>query len=43
MLSVGKYKKGMKDGRCFEYRNRVLMRECVYEKNKMKEVLREYN
>ena len=40
--SVGKYKKGMKDGRCFEYRNRVLMRECVYEKNKMKEVLREW-
>lgn len=42
LLSVGKYKKGMKDGRCFEYRNRVLMRECVYEKNKMKEVLREW-
>ena len=42
LLSVGKYKKGMKDGRCFEYRNRVLMRECMYEKNKMKEVLREW-
>ena len=39
---MGKYKKGMKDGKCFEYRNEVLMRECVYEKNKMKEVLREW-
>ena len=42
LLSVGKFKKGMKDGRCFEYKNGVLMRECVYEKNKMKEVLREW-
>lgn len=44
LLSVGEYKKKgrMKEGRCFEYRNGVLMRECLYEKNEMKEVMREW-
>ena len=44
LLSVSEYDENwMKNGRCFEYEEGVLKRECVYEHGMKKRVLREWN
>ena len=43
VLSIARYKKGEKNGVCFEFENSKVVRECVYEKGVMKRVVREFN
>ena len=43
VVSIGRYKKGEKNGVCFEFEGGRVVRECEYEKGVMKRVLRELN